>query len=127
MAIQRLFGRSFSKYLDEEKAAIISHGHDEVTYNIPRRTLLNKLKIPHQLKHGGQLAFNTEEENSLVVCFIKLGNYDFSVIKADLSTIISFYIQGIGRKVDKFRITIYQGETGLKVFWNETRNSPQDL
>lgn len=74
----------------------------EALFNIPRRTILNKLKGKHTYKPGKQPIFNVEEERIFVECVNILSQFGFPIVEFDLRCLIYDYLGRSGRKVRQF-------------------------
>ena len=88
--------------LDEVRSGALSHRKAEEKYNIPRRTILNKLKKRYARKPGGQPVFSTQEEEDFVQCIIALGEFGFPVDTQEVRHIIKDYLDRCGRTVRIF-------------------------
>lgn len=84
-------------------------------YNIPRRTIHNKLKGKHARKPGKQPIFTCDEENAFVNCIISLGEYGFPVNARELRHIIKNYLSRCGRTVKCFENNL-PGNDWIKAF-----------
>jgi hypothetical protein len=76
-------------------------------YNIPRSTIINKLKtlrlsVPSK-KYGHPTVFTSEEEQSFVAHIDKLANFGFPVTDIDLRYSIKCYLNKLGRSVTCFK------------------------
>lgn len=76
-------------------------------YNIPRRTLINKLKIISENKEprrpGFPPIFTEEEETEFLKCIIQLSEYGFPVTPLELRFIVRSYLNRTGRTVTRFK------------------------
>lgn len=102
--------------LDAIRRGQISHRNAEKKYNIPRRTILNKLKERHSTNPGKQPIFTSDKEHSLVDCLITLGNYGFPILNSrELRHIIKNYLNRCGREVKTFQNNL-PGPDWLRTF-----------
>lgn len=85
----------------------------EAEFNIPRRTIINKLKEHHINKPGQPQMFSDEEETSFVRCIIQFSEFGFPLTAFDLRMIVKTYLSKIGRFVKKFKNNIPGHEWAL--------------
>lgn len=71
-------------------------------FNIPRRTINNKLKQQHCKMPGKQPVFSKEEEESFVSYIEAMSDYGFPLTQQDLRYIITCYLNKIDRKVKQY-------------------------
>jgi hypothetical protein len=87
----------------EEMSQRVAAGY----YNIPRRTLINKLKLLSEDKNsrrpGFPPIFTEQEEAEFVTCIIQLSRYRLPVIPLELRFIIRSYLNRIGRTATRFK------------------------
>lgn len=98
------------------KRGEITQRQAEKEYNIPRRTLTNKLGGKHKGKTGRPTVFSIEEEKSFVKCTIQLSDYGFPISEEDLRHIVAAYLQKTGRNVPNFKLGYLPGPDWLKSF-----------
>ncbi|KAF2904938.1 hypothetical protein ILUMI_01234 [Ignelater luminosus] len=101
----------FRKYVDytpetlkQFLAAIKSGMRQRVAaeaYNIPRRTLNNKLKQKHAQKPGYPPVFTADEEASFVSCIYLVSTFGFPVDEFELQCDIQAYLRRQDRKPRK--------------------------
>jgi hypothetical protein len=84
-----------SKQLTQRQAA--------AQFNIPRRTIINKLKGGEIKKHGHPLTFSEEEENQFVKCILTFSEYGFPLDMFDLRMVVKSYLSRIGRIIPHFK------------------------
>ncbi|XP_047990507.1 uncharacterized protein LOC125229660 [Leguminivora glycinivorella] len=88
-----------SKVLTQRKAA--------AEFNIPRRTLINRIKARKDRKKVGGPGFppifNDEEELHFCDCVERMGQYGFPLSELDLRMIVKAYLDKIGRNVKRFK------------------------
>ncbi|KAF6204835.1 hypothetical protein GE061_018998 [Apolygus lucorum] len=92
-------------------------------YNIPKNTLVNRLKNAHSLKPGGQSVFSEEEERCIVEHIVTVASYGFPVTTFDVRCIVASYLSRIGRKVKQFKNN-FPGKTWALLF---LKNSNQEI
>lgn len=102
--------RRYGDYSDEKlnecltaiRNGIMSTRKAELHFNIPRRTIINKLKDQHPNKPGRQQIFSKEEESIFSRCVFDMSDFGFPVDEFELRCIIHNYLGRTGRQVKYF-------------------------
>lgn len=84
----------------------ITQRQAEEIYRIPRRTIINKLRIvdgQKQKKPGYQQIFSKEEEDVFEKCIIGFCDFGFPLTVFDLRMIVHSYLNRIGRTITRFK------------------------
>lgn len=86
-----------NKEMSQRKAAEV--------FNIPRRTLINKLKLSDDIisRPGFPQIFTDDEEADFVRCIIQLSEFGFPVTPLELRMVVKSYLARQGRKVARFK------------------------
>ncbi|KAJ8971660.1 hypothetical protein NQ314_000583 [Rhamnusium bicolor] len=92
--------------LNEIKRGEISHRKAEARYNIPRRTIMNKLKEKHTKLPGKPAVFSKEEEETFVSYIFVMSEFGFPLTTYDLRHAIKSFLDRIGRSVSYFNQNI---------------------
>ena len=66
-------------------------------YNIPRRTIMNRLKNVHTNKPGFPATFTKEEERAFVSCIHQMSEFGFPVTEMELRQIARTFLNKKGR------------------------------
>lgn len=87
-----------------------SPGHTKYLENVE-----NETKEPTSIK--SRLAgFYSQRRTIFVSCYIQMTSYGFSFMEAELSSIISCFVQKFGRILDEFKAITHQRRHGIKCF-----------
>lgn len=81
----------------------ITHRQGESQYNIPRKTIYNKLKGKQQKSPGKPQVFSCEEELSFVNCIKKCAEFGFPLDSFEVRMIAKSYLDSKGRRVKIFK------------------------
>lgn len=93
-----------NKCLEAIKSNEMSQRQAAVFYDIPRRTLINKLKNhKNPRKPGYQQIFSKEEEDMFKKCLIGCCDFGFPLSTFDLRMIVKSYLEKTGRTVKRFK------------------------
>lgn len=65
-------------------------------YNIPRRTIMNKLKNVHTNKPGYPATFTNDEERVFVSCIHQMSEFGFPVTEMELRQIAKIFLNKKG-------------------------------
>lgn len=94
----------------------ITQRQAEEIYNIPRRTIINKLRITSEKsvrKPGYQQIFSKQEEQCFEKCVIGFCDFGFPLTTFDLRMIVHAYLNKIGRTVSRFKNNVPGEEWAL--------------
>jgi hypothetical protein len=70
---------------------------------VPFRTIRNKIKEKHPLKHGGQTALSTEQESSLVTVILAAAEWGYPLTKNDIRLMVKNYLDENKLNCSKFK------------------------
>lgn len=79
-------------------------------YNIPYRTLYNKIRRKHTKSCGGQTVLTSDEENELSEYLITCADYGMPLEKNDIKLVVSSYLNKKGQTTNKFKNNIPSNE-----------------
>lgn len=80
----------------------ISYQRAAELFNIPKRTIYNKVKNRHRQAVGAPIILDPAEERHFVDLLIASAEYGFPLTMLDLRMIVQEYLNRIGRKIQKF-------------------------
>lgn len=80
-----------------------SHRQAAEHFNIPRRTILNKLKQKHSKPVGKPTTFSRDEEESFVSYIEALSDFGFPITTEGLRNVIKIYLQRTSRVIKDFQ------------------------
>lgn len=108
---RKLGARRYADYSPEQleeclqaiRSGSYSHRRAAEHFNIPRRTILNKLKEKHTNKVGKPTIFSRDEEESFVSYIETLSDFGFPITTEDLRNVIKIYLERTSRVVKDFQ------------------------
>ncbi|KAJ8931634.1 hypothetical protein NQ314_015428 [Rhamnusium bicolor] len=120
---RKLGARRYQDYTPEKlqeclnaiKKGEICHRKAEASYNIPRRTIMNKLKEKHTKLPGKPAVFSKEEEETFVSYISVMSEFGFPLLTHDLRHVIKSFLDRIGRSVSYFNQNI-PGKDWIRLF-----------
>lgn len=84
-------------------------------YNIPRRTLCNKIKQKHDKTAGGQTALSAEEEKIILNHILTCADWGMPLDSLEIRLIVKDYLLSMGKRIDKFTDNL-PGESWYSAF-----------
>ncbi|CAH2085457.1 unnamed protein product [Euphydryas editha] len=109
---KRVGSRNYKNYSSETvRECLASIENKELTqrkasekYGIPRRTIINQLRLQRsKMPSRPPTTFSSEEEALFVDCILRLSEYGFPLTVFDLRIVIRTYLEKISRRVSKFK------------------------
>lgn len=102
--------RRYRDYTDEKlelavhavREGGLSYERSAKVFNIPKRTIYNKVKNRHQKSVGAQTVLDAAEERQLVDLLIASAEYGFPLTMLDLRVIVKEYLDKLGKRVQIF-------------------------
>lgn len=107
---RQLGSRRYKDYTEEKLTSAVnavlhkglSYARSAEIYDIPRRTIYNKVKNLHQKNVGAPTVLDASEERQLVDLLIASAEYGFPLTMFDLRIVIRDYLDKLGRTVKTF-------------------------
>lgn len=108
---RKLGARKYADYSKEQlqlclaaiKSGQMSQRKASIQFNIPRRTLVYKIKNAHMNRPGQPQIFTDEEEEAIASHIEIMGTYGFPLTEHDLKIVVKMYLEKSGRIVRKFK------------------------